>query len=303
MAKLTPQEFIAKANDKHSYKYNYSLTIYKSYKKHIVITCPIHGIFKQRPDHHLSGHGCKFCAGKFRGCNRRLNKVSFINKAENIHGNKYNYNFVEYTTAHSKIKIICNVHGVFEQTPNGHLNSKGCVACGVAKRTKTLCLTKEEFINRANIIHNNLYDYSLVVYLNSHTKVKIICKQHGEFEQTPTNHLNGQSCPKCSVSSVSKSEIQWLNSLGIPLKDRQVTLHINGRRFIVDGFDNITKTVYEFNGDFWHGNLKIYNPKDINPVIGKTYGFLYQKTINKQEILKSAGYNVISIWESEFGNL
>lgn len=55
MAKLTAQEFVVKANDKHSYKYDYSLTIYKLYKKHVVITCPIHGQFKQRPDHHLAG--------------------------------------------------------------------------------------------------------------------------------------------------------------------------------------------------------------------------------------------------------
>lgn len=59
-------------------------------------------------------------------------------------------------------------------------------------------LTLEEFTNRASIIHNNKYDYSLVVYKNTETKVTLICSIHGKFIQTPHSHLTGNGCPKCS---------------------------------------------------------------------------------------------------------
>ena len=62
--------------------------------------------------------------------------------------------------------------------------------------------TQQEFINKANIKHNNYYDYSLVNYINATTKVKIICPKHGEYEQQPNNHLFGQRCIKCMGDNV-----------------------------------------------------------------------------------------------------
>jgi len=59
-------------------------------------------------------------------------------------------------------------------------------------------LTLEEFTNRASVIHNNKYDYSLTVYKNTDTKVTLVCPIHGKFTQTPHSHLTGNGCPKCS---------------------------------------------------------------------------------------------------------
>jgi very-short-patch-repair endonuclease len=122
---------------------------------------------------------------------KKLTTVEFIEKAKNIHGNKYDYSFVEYINNHIKVKIICSIHGVFEQRPIEHLSGCGCLKCSGKNKTTT------DFISEANLIHNNKYDYSLVNYKNSKLKIKIICKKHGMFEQKSNNHLIGQGCSKC----------------------------------------------------------------------------------------------------------
>jgi hypothetical protein len=119
--------------------------------------------------------------------------IWFINKATDIHRDKYDYSLVNYVNSKTKIKIICSIHGEFEQTPDKHIHRKqGCPYCGGTKK-----LTTNEFIIKAKKIHNDKYDYSLVDYNDSHIKVKIICPEHGEFEQFPYSHLNGYGCSEC----------------------------------------------------------------------------------------------------------
>ena len=151
----------------------------------------------------------------------------------------------------------------------------------------------------AQKIHGNKYDYSLVEYVTAYKKVKIVCHVHGEFNQNPTNHLSGQGCPTCSYRRMSKPETRWLDILGVPVRNSPITL-INNRLIKPDGFDPATNTVYEFHGDFWHGNPKIYKHNDINPRNGKTYGELYEDTLKREQEIRDNGYNVITIWENEF---
>ena len=127
----------------------------------------------------------------------------FIEKAKNIHGNKYDYSKVVYKGCDVKVIIICPIHGEFEQTPSKHINSKhGCPKCG-----GSLKLSTEEFIKRAKEIHRDKYDYSKVNYVNNSTKVCVICKEHGEFWQMPNKHLIGRGCPKCGgTKKLTKEE-------------------------------------------------------------------------------------------------
>ena len=126
----------------------------------------------------------------------RINTNIFIERAQKIHGNKYDYSKVNYVKSSEKVCIICPEHGEFWQKPNSHISSKqGCPKCG-----KTGKLTQEEFIKRARYIHNDKYDYSKVEYVNSQTKVCIICPEHGEFWQTPNSHLSGIGCKKCGIN-------------------------------------------------------------------------------------------------------
>ena len=192
--KLTINEFIEKANNVHNNKYDYSLVDYKTNKTKVIIICPIHGEFEQTPNNHLHGYSCIECSGKFK-----ISTDEFIKKANIIHNNKYDYYKTEYINSYTKLKIICPIHGEFEQMPYSHLKTKGCIKCSGYFSNYNI------FINKANDIHNKKYNYSLVDYKTNKTKVIIICPIHGEFKQTPHNHLHGTGCPKCNSS---KGEIK-----------------------------------------------------------------------------------------------
>ena len=121
----------------------------------------------------------------------------FIEKARQIHNDKYDYSKVNYVNSRTKVCIICPEHGEFWQTPHNHLKGYGCAECGKEK-SHLPKITTEDFIAKSKEIHGNKYDYSKVCYKTSDTKVCIICAEHGEFWQTPSNHMNGSGCPKCA---------------------------------------------------------------------------------------------------------
>lgn len=121
----------------------------------------------------------------------------FILKAQGIHGKKYDYSEVQYIRAIDKIQIICGIHGVFSQTPHSHLAGRGCPACGLIKRIKTRTWTTADFIARAKVVHGDTYDYLKADYGGAHAAVVIVCPIHGEFKQTPANHLAGHGCALC----------------------------------------------------------------------------------------------------------
>lgn len=121
-------------------------------------------------------------------------KDDFLRKAKLIHGEKYDYSLVEYINNKIKIKIICRLHGEFTQIPKNHTVLKqGCSKCAGVNISNT-----GDFTEKSIKIHGDKYNYSLVEYINRKTKVKIICKEHGEFKQEPSNHLQGQNCPFCA---------------------------------------------------------------------------------------------------------
>lgn len=231
------------------------------------------------------------------------NKIDFIKKAQNIHGNKYNYDKSIYKNANTKLAIYCKkCNEYFNQIPNKHINFKqGCRKC-----TGLLKLTLDEFIKKSKIIHKEKYDYSKVNYINAKTNVIIICnKCKIEFLKTPDCHMGNKEsgCPHCSINNISKSETKWLDSLNIPLEYRNKFVYLNNNKFKPDALDPINKIIYEFNGDFWHGNPKIYNPDKTNPLSKITYGKLYQNTLEKEKIFKENGYKIITIWESEWNKI
>jgi DNA-directed RNA polymerase subunit RPC12/RpoP len=232
----------------------------------------------------------------------RLTTEEFIEKARIVHGNKYDYSLVEYKNNNTKVKIIClTCKNIFEQITISHINHGAeCPVCAHVAQTISRIKTSDKFISEAIILHGNRYDYSKVKYIGAHKKVIIICsKCNVEFLQSPANHLSNKGCARCAVG-VSKSEIEWLDSLFIPLEFRQVRIKIGNRPYFVDAYDRHSNTVYEFYGDFWHGNPKKYKPNAINKKVGETFGKLYEKLLNKEMKLKNAGYKIISIWELDW---
>jgi hypothetical protein len=196
MRKLTKEEFVERSIKKHGYFYDYSKVEYiNSYTK-VLIICPIHGEFWQRPDCHLNGQGCPHCVGV-----AKLTKEEFVERSLEVHSDWYDYSKVEYINCRTKVLIICPDHGEFWQRPDSHLNGNGCPICG------SFQLTKEEFVEKAILVHSVFYDYSKVVYINNRTKVLIICPYHGEFWQMPHAHLSGSGCPHCVNSAPLTKEI------------------------------------------------------------------------------------------------
>lgn len=216
----TNDEFIRKARKIHGNKYDYSKVNYNRNENKVCIICPEHGEFWQTPHKHLSGHGCQEC-GKRR---KKITTEEWIKKAREVHRNKYNYSKVEYVDEKNKVCIICPEHGEFWQVPSYHLSGNGCKMCRKDLLRKKFSLTKEEFIDRAKQIHGGKYDYTKVEYVNSQTKVCIICSEHGEFWQKPFSHLSGRGCPVCKESklenyiatSLEQEKIRYVRSKRFP---------------------------------------------------------------------------------------
>lgn len=188
----------------HGDKYNYSNVIYKSIDDKVKIICPEHGEFEQTPYYHRSGQGCPKCVGK------GLSNENIIQDFKNIHGDKYDYSKVNYINSSTKVTIICPIHGEFGQTPNNHKSGQGCFKCN-GNEKKNITDVLQSFKN----IHGDKYDYSIVQYINAHTKIKIICPIHGEFEQTPNNHRLGNGCPSCNESKGERKIRMWLEGNNI----------------------------------------------------------------------------------------
>lgn len=143
---------------------------------------------------------------------RQLNNEKFIQKARNVHGNKYDYSKVQYIDYKTKVCIICPEHGEFWQTPGSHISYKNeCPKCAATKRGFKRRIGLENFIQQANKIHDCKYDYSLFEYKTGGEKSIIICPIHGEFLQAPSVHLRGEGCPKCGIESVHNKQRKPFN--------------------------------------------------------------------------------------------
>ena len=110
------------------------------------------------------------------------------------------------------------------------------------------------------------------------------------------NRSNGRGCPYCAKSNFSLVSQKWLDGLGINIREH----YIKSLGVRVDGFDPETNTVYEFLGDFWHGNPEMFKANKMNPINKKTYGQLYKDTFKRINQIKSAGYKVVYIWEKDY---
>lgn len=199
------KNFIDKSVQLHDGKYDYSKVDYITARKPVVIICPIHGDFQQRPYNHLLGKGCDKCAREINRKKLTKTKDNFIKDAINTHGDMYDYTDSIYINDSSKVNIKCPLHGEFIQIANHHLNGTGCPNC---KLDRFIKINKEKhsklFPEKASSIHNNFYDYSKVNYINAKTPVEVICPKHGSFFTKPSNHLSGRGCPVCVQSQGEK---------------------------------------------------------------------------------------------------
>lgn len=286
---LTLEEWIKRANLVHNNKYTYNKTKCPSKNtEKVIITCPIHGDFTQRASGHLQGNGCPKCGKASMREKQKMPLTTFIERCNEIHKNFYDYSKVEYDSVLDKIKIVCPIHGVFEQTASAHMRGQGCPICGRKKLYDKIRLSNEEFIKKAKSIHGNTYDYSLVNYIDYDTHVKIICPIHGVFEQTPDSHLQGKGCLKCS-HSMSKAEdeiVAFIKSKNPNIKIEQRVRNIISP-YEIDILLPDLNIAIEYNGILWHSTKFNKNKK---------------RHINKLNKCNEKGIKLIQIFEDEWLN-
>lgn len=219
---------------------------------------------------------------------KRKSNDEFIREAQSIHHNKYDYSKVEYVNNKTKVCIICPEHGEFSQTPSDHLNGKGCPQCAGNVRCD-----KDTFIEKAKHIHNDRYDYSKVEYVNAHTKVCIICPEHGEFWQTPNNHLNGNGCPLCKNRKIGdglRDTVEDFTKKSNEIHDITDCLKAlspQQRNREIDVYIPSLKLGIEYNGLHWHSER-----------LGKDKNYHLDK-LNK---CNEQGIKLIQIFEDEWIN-
>lgn len=265
-------------------------------------------VWSARPGNILSGQGCPECKLHNDSLKKRKDIEKVLKEFYSVHGDRYDYSKMEYKNLHTHILILCSEHGEFKQTPSCHFYGKqGCPKCAKDKAIKP----QQKFIDEANIIHENKYDYSKVKYKNTYTPVVIICPVHGEFSQLPYLHLQKHGCKKCVLTSVSYKQLSWLTHIA---KEENINIQhaANGGEYIIpftnykcDGFCKETNTIYEFNGDAFHGNPNRYSSDEkCHPFNKEKTAFqLYDATIKKENKIKELGYNIVSIWESDFDKM
>lgn len=253
------EKFIEEAKIVHGDKYDYSQTVYTNAQDKVTIICPTHGPFQQTANSHLRGCGCPVCGVERGGLLRRMTVNEFITKAQQVHGDKYDYSKINVIqSVRDSVDIICPIHGLFKQTIDKHINGQcGCPKCGGIQK-----LTIEEFINKAKIIHpTENYDYSQVDYIDAKTPINIVCPKHGVFTQVPNYHLNGSGCLTCGHIN-SKTENEIVNIIqGFYNGDIQRNVrNILSDRYELDIYLPVLNIAIEYNGMIWHSEQ--FRPTD-----------------------------------------
>lgn len=162
----------------------------------ILIRCKIcNKNFLEAPNNHIKRYTCPHCIGIY-------NKIYgskldyFKEKVKLIHGVRYKYDFKTFKSFSDPLKIICNIHGEFYQTPTNHLRGNNCPECAYITRLQATRMSNEDFLKRANRLHNSFFIYKNK-YINSNTVLEIKCPIHGLFYQKAKDHLSGKGCRQC----------------------------------------------------------------------------------------------------------
>lgn len=240
--RLDTKTVIQRSREVHGDRYDYSRTKYIDSETRITIGCKIHGFFEQLPGvHYLQGCGCNECGNESIRQKQSETVEEFIEKANRVHGNVFDYSKVNYLGSHVKIEIICSIHGSFFQTPASHKSGRYCRDCSFEKNAQGLRIGTEEFVERAIKIHGTKYDYSRSIYQSKDTPLLISCSVHGEFSQSPANHVRlGQGCPHCG-------RLKLADSLRLSKEDfLEAALEVHGDEYDYSKIDYIdTKTKIE----------------------------------------------------------
>lgn len=273
------------------------------------ITCKKHGEYTQTIGYFLDGGRCQKCYHEQRESS--IDDSQWLERSNQQHHGFYNYSLSNYTGINNTATIMCPIHGYFTQNAGVHMYGHGCKQCATDNNKDALSYTTEKFIKKSNAVHNDYYDYSKTIYIDTREHVTITCKKHGDFQQIPYYHTSGNGCPKCGFiqsRSIVKSKaefeiIEFIKSLGVD----NVEHSWRDLGFELDIYLPDYKTAIEYNGIYWHSSdSKVADKKKSTQHLYKTqqcekHGIrlfhildLEWNDIVKQEIWKSMLTNHLS---------
>lgn len=241
--------FVAKAKGVHGDRYTYESVDYTGRPK-LTVICPEHGRFTLDAQAHIAGQGCAPCGRRKQVESQTRDLAEFIGAARAVHGERYEYLALKRDSTSAKAVIVCPDHGEFEQYLANHLQGRGCRTCKAEATKKLFTVSDEEFFSRARKVHGERYTYFSVTRPESgKTSFSLACPEHGEYEQTTNDHLNGSGCPAC-VGRVSKPNLEiqaFITSLG---QVSELEYPIGGKSLDIVVLDK--KLAIEYNGNYWH---------------------------------------------------
>lgn len=283
--RLSQQEFLQRSISKHGSTYSYDKAVYKGNDESVAIICPTHGIFRQVPHLHWAGAGCVKCARE----NRKITFKEFEKRAKQIHGDKYKYVESSFTTIDHKLTIICPAHGEFVQRAIGHTNLKrGCRACADQGSRGS----KEAMLKVFKSVHGKIYNYSKSIYTTYKEPMEIVCRKHGPFSITPSNHILGSGCPRCAtiISRDHQKLIEALESRGT---QKEEDFLINDRKALkpleLDLYFPKRHLGVEVNGIYWHAGYDEHSLRRTQTMHGKKHTKALEKGIT---LLQFTDYEV-----------
>ena len=299
------EEWLKKVNNISRNKYIFLNTIYENNRSYFIMKCKNnHNEFKKYTNDLIKKQSTECC----KTCRELKQYNLIIEKCKNIYNNYYIYEGYKIEKKRMFIKVKCNHIEKYMMTKNHCYKRKECNTCKVDREQ---IKRARKFIEQSTEIHNNFYKYDKVNKIKKlKDQVEIYCPVHDiYFEQIAKNHMDGQGCVVCANIKYSKMQIKWLKIKNIVdntyiehiLNKGEYKIKEIGKRGInVDGYSKELNKVYEFNGDYWHGNPKKYNEHNINPTNKKTYGELYDNTKMRISKIKDLGYIVEEMWEYDW---
>ena len=254
-------------------------------------------------------YGCRVCNLKNTIASRHDEYVERINS---LFGGRIEV-LGKYKGSYAAIMHKCKIHGLFQFKPQDMLNSNkyGCIQCGQKARSDANRLSHNQVVNRINKRHKNLvsliskYTHSLALH-----KFKCnICSK--TWNATADSVMRISGCPHCNCPlASSRVSVDWIKKvekiIGLEFMHAENGGECrlygkSGKKYWVDGYNHKHKLVLEFHGDLWHGNpVKYASDFVCNPWTRKTASELYSETRFRENDLAKAGYQVVTIWESDF---
>lgn len=278
-------EFETKSILRHGHRYDYSKVQITNNRTKVEIICQKHGPFSQAPDHHIRGRGCPSCARESRVWSKPLTSEEFFTQATEIHKGFYDYSSSVFTSASSKVNILCAIHGEFSTLARKHLREKrGCPSCGKVKTRYAQSVMYQDFFDRAVERHGLAYSYAETSLKFLSDDIDVVCPTHGPFTIIASDHIHGRGCPKCRPqgSSPENELADYIHSLGFDIVR-------NTRKVIppleLDVVLPNERIAFEFNGIFWHSEQA-----------GKAFQYHQNKTM----LAKRSGYRLFHVYESDW---